>query len=100
VHINKQQSFSTNQLAKLNEHPALLAFANQQRIAQSQIELACIEARPKIVDIGVEGVADIQMQHTTGLPMLSIQPKLEKRAQYGISKADIQQQLSIPLAGT
>jgi cobalt-zinc-cadmium efflux system outer membrane protein len=35
------------QLAKLNEHPALLAFANQQRIAQSQIELARIEARPK-----------------------------------------------------
>jgi cobalt-zinc-cadmium efflux system outer membrane protein len=35
------------QLAKLKEHPALLAFANQQRIAQSEIELARIEARPK-----------------------------------------------------
>jgi cobalt-zinc-cadmium efflux system outer membrane protein len=35
------------QLAKLNQHPALLAFANQQRIAQSEIELARIEARPK-----------------------------------------------------
>jgi cobalt-zinc-cadmium efflux system outer membrane protein len=35
------------QLKKLNEHPALLAFANQQRIAQSEIELARIEARPK-----------------------------------------------------
>jgi cobalt-zinc-cadmium efflux system outer membrane protein len=35
------------QLAKLNEHPALLAFANQQRIAQSQIALTRIEARPK-----------------------------------------------------
>jgi cobalt-zinc-cadmium efflux system outer membrane protein len=35
------------QLAKLNAHPALLSFANQQRIAQSQIELARIEARPK-----------------------------------------------------
>lgn len=40
------QNLST-QLAKLNRHPALLAFANQQRIAQSQIELARIEARPK-----------------------------------------------------
>ena len=36
-----------SQLAKLKEHPALLAFANQQRIAQSEIELARIEARPK-----------------------------------------------------
>jgi cobalt-zinc-cadmium efflux system outer membrane protein len=35
------------QLAKLKAHPALLAFANQQRVAQSQIELARIEARPK-----------------------------------------------------
>ncbi|AEE25345.1 outer membrane efflux protein (plasmid) [Glaciecola sp. 4H-3-7+YE-5] len=35
------------QLAKLKAHPALLAFANQQRIAQSQIELARIEAKPK-----------------------------------------------------
>jgi len=35
------------QLAKLKAHPALLAFANQQRVAQSQIELARIEAKPK-----------------------------------------------------
>jgi cobalt-zinc-cadmium resistance protein CzcA len=48
---------------------------------------------------GVEGIADIQMEQTTGLPMLTIQPKLEKLAQYGISKADIQQQLSTSLGG-
>jgi cobalt-zinc-cadmium efflux system outer membrane protein len=35
------------QLAKLKAHPALLAFANKQRVAQSQIELARIEAKPK-----------------------------------------------------
>jgi cobalt-zinc-cadmium efflux system outer membrane protein len=35
------------QLAKLKAHPALLAFANQQRIAQSQIALSRIEAKPK-----------------------------------------------------
>jgi cobalt-zinc-cadmium efflux system outer membrane protein len=35
------------QLKKLKLHPALLAFANQQRIAQSEMELARIEARPK-----------------------------------------------------
>ncbi|GAC20675.1 TolC family protein [Paraglaciecola arctica] len=37
----------STQLAKLKAHPALLAFANQQRVAQSQIELARIEAKPK-----------------------------------------------------
>ena len=47
----------------------------------------------------VKGIADIQMEQTTGLPMLTIQPKLEKLAQYGISKADIQQQLSTSLGG-
>ena len=35
------------QLKKLKQHPALLIFANQQRIAQSEIELARIEAQPK-----------------------------------------------------
>lgn len=35
------------QLKKLEQHPALLAFANKQRIAQSEMELARIEARPK-----------------------------------------------------
>lgn len=40
------QSLPT-QLAKLKAHPALLAFANQRRVAQSQIELARIEAKPK-----------------------------------------------------
>jgi cobalt-zinc-cadmium efflux system outer membrane protein len=36
-----------SELEKLNQHPALLAFANQQRIAESEIELARIEAKPK-----------------------------------------------------
>jgi cobalt-zinc-cadmium efflux system outer membrane protein len=35
------------QLDELKQHPGLLAFANQQRIAQSEMELARIEARPK-----------------------------------------------------
>jgi cobalt-zinc-cadmium resistance protein CzcA len=47
----------------------------------------------------VDGIADIQVEQTTGLPMLTILPKLEKLAQYGISKADIQQQLSTSLGG-
>lgn len=47
----------------------------------------------------VEGIADIQMEQTTGLPMLTIIPKLEKLAQYGISKAVIQEQLATSLGG-
>jgi cobalt-zinc-cadmium resistance protein CzcA len=47
----------------------------------------------------VEGIADIQMERTTGLPMLTIIPKLEKLAQYGISKALIQEQLATSLGG-
>ena len=47
----------------------------------------------------VEGVADIQMKQTTGLPMLTIVPKMEKLAQYGISKTLIQEQLATSLGG-
>ena len=47
----------------------------------------------------VEGIADIQVEQTTGLPMLTILPRLEKLAQYGISKSAIQQQLATSLGG-
>ena len=47
----------------------------------------------------VEGVADIQMEQTTGLPMLTILPKVERLAQYGISKTLIQEQLATSLGG-
>ena len=35
------------ELRKLQQHPAVQAFANQQRIAESKMELARIEAKPK-----------------------------------------------------
>lgn len=35
------------ELQKLQRHPAVQAFANQQRIAESEMELARIEAKPK-----------------------------------------------------
>jgi cobalt-zinc-cadmium resistance protein CzcA len=47
----------------------------------------------------VEGIADIQVEQTTGLPMLTIHPKLEKLAQYGIDKSVIQRQLATSLGG-
>jgi cobalt-zinc-cadmium resistance protein CzcA len=49
---------------------------------------------------GVEGIADQQVEQTTGLPMLEMKPKLEQLARYGISKADVQQQLATALGGT
>jgi len=47
----------------------------------------------------VEGIADVQVEQTTGLPMLVIAPNLEKLAQYGISKLQIQRQLATAFGG-
>lgn len=47
----------------------------------------------------VEGIADVQVEETTGLPMLTIVPKLEKLRQYGISKAQVQEQLATAFGG-
>ncbi|MDO8862057.1 CusA/CzcA family heavy metal efflux RND transporter [Haliea sp. E1-2-M8] len=47
----------------------------------------------------VEGIADVQVEQTTGLPMLMILPKLDKLAQYGISKMEIQEQLATAFGG-
>jgi cobalt-zinc-cadmium resistance protein CzcA len=47
----------------------------------------------------VAGAVDIQVEQTTGLPVLTILTKQEKLLQYGISKADVQQQLAIALSG-
>jgi cobalt-zinc-cadmium resistance protein CzcA len=48
----------------------------------------------------ITGIADIQVERTTGLPMLSIRPKLDQLAQHGISKSAIQAQLATALGGT
>lgn len=47
----------------------------------------------------VEGAADLQVEQTTGLPMLIIVPDLEKLVQFGISKAYLQEQLATALGG-
>ena len=47
----------------------------------------------------VADIADVQVEQTTGLPMLVIAPKLEKLAQYGISKMQIQEQLATAYGG-
>ncbi|OUS28134.1 cation transporter [Thalassotalea sp. 42_200_T64] len=47
----------------------------------------------------VEGIADVQVEQSTGLPMLSINPDRQKLAQYGLSMASLQAQLSTALGG-
>lgn len=48
----------------------------------------------------VEGIADVQVEQTTGLPMLMIVPKLDKLAQYGVSKMEVQEQLATAFGGS
>jgi len=48
----------------------------------------------------VEGIADVQVERTTGLPMLTINPKREQLAKYGISVKQLQTQLATALGGT
>ena len=50
--------------------------------------------------INVEGIADIQVERTTGLPLMTINPKLAQLAKYGISVKQLQDQLSTALGGT
>jgi cobalt-zinc-cadmium resistance protein CzcA len=50
--------------------------------------------------INVEGIADIQVERTTGLPIMTINPKLAQLAKYGISVKQLQDQLSTALGGT
>lgn len=47
----------------------------------------------------VEGIADIAVEQTTGLPIMTIKPKREVLLQYGLSIKEIQDQLSIALGG-
>ena len=47
----------------------------------------------------VEGIADIQVEQTTGLPMLNIVPDHQKLMQHGISIGDLQSQVATALGG-
>jgi cobalt-zinc-cadmium resistance protein CzcA len=48
----------------------------------------------------VEGIADIAVEQTTGLPILTIHPKRDQLAQYELSISDVQQQLAVAMGGT
>ena len=48
----------------------------------------------------VEGAVDIQVEQTTGLPMLNLVPKREKLMQFGISISQVQSQVATAMGGT
>jgi len=47
----------------------------------------------------VEGIRDIQVEQTKGLPILTLTPKDEQLALYALSKANLQEQIAIALGG-
>jgi len=47
----------------------------------------------------VEGAVDIQVEQTKGLPLLTLEPKLEALARYGLAKSELQQQLALAIGG-
>jgi cobalt-zinc-cadmium resistance protein CzcA len=48
----------------------------------------------------VEGAVDIQVEQTTGLPMLNLVPNREKLMQFGISISQVQSQVAMAMGGT
>ncbi|MEE9355958.1 MAG: CusA/CzcA family heavy metal efflux RND transporter, partial [Methylococcaceae bacterium] len=47
----------------------------------------------------IEGIADVAVEQTTGLPIMTIKPKRKVLHQYGVSIREIQDQLSVALGG-
>jgi len=48
----------------------------------------------------VDGIADIAVEQTTGLPIMTIKPKRDVLPQYGVSIKEIQEQLAVALGGS
>ena len=48
---------------------------------------------------GVEGIRDIQVEQTKGLPVLTFAPKREQLALFGITIADLQNQVAVAMGG-
>jgi len=47
----------------------------------------------------IEGIADIAVEQTTGLPILTIKPKRAALAQYGLTISQVQDQLAVAMGG-
>jgi cobalt-zinc-cadmium resistance protein CzcA len=48
---------------------------------------------------GVDGIRDVQVEQTKGLPILTVVPNDERLALYAISKADFQNQVGVAIGG-
>ncbi|TPH19280.1 efflux RND transporter permease subunit [Litorilituus lipolyticus] len=48
---------------------------------------------------GVEGIRDVQLEQTKGLPVLTIIPNIEQLALYAVSKSELQAQVAIAMGG-
>lgn len=48
---------------------------------------------------GIPGAADVKVEQTTGLPMLSVEIDREKASRYGLSLSDIQDVVAISVGG-
>ncbi|WP_448555159.1 efflux RND transporter permease subunit [Thalassotalea montiporae] len=49
--------------------------------------------------VNVDGIRDVQVEQTKGLPVLTFSPKREQLALYGLSLADFQAQVAIAMGG-
>ena len=47
----------------------------------------------------VPGASDVKLEQTSGLPLLTIEPRREDLARYGVSVADLQETVEVALAG-
>ena len=48
---------------------------------------------------GVPGAADVKVEQTTGMPELTVRPKLETIARYGLDAADVIESVNIAIGG-
>jgi len=53
----------------------------------------------KVIE-GIPGAADVAVEQTTGLPVMTFEPKREAMARYGLNVAQLQETLSVALGGT
>jgi len=53
----------------------------------------------KVIE-GIPGAADVAVEQSTGLPVMTIQPKREAMARYGLSVVQLQDLLATALSGT
>src|SRR5690606_5668070 len=62
-------------------------------------ELLVLGKRVEVLLQKVPGAADVKLEQTTGLPMLTIEPKRDLLHRYGLNMADVQEVIAIALGG-